>query len=342
MHDDWTQRLYSRLPEVYRLRDIEQGRLRAAGGDDEQALAVAPLLGLLRAVGGSVTAVHQDLEQLWDDFFIETCDDWVVPYLGRLLGTNLPANPIGQANRLDVRSTVSWRRSKGAPAMLRSLAAATTGWQVSLAEFFTQIAWVQNLDFQRPGRTLTPRGARPVRDGAPRPRRRSLRPHRRRASFRRPRPGAAGRRRGRARGAEPSGARRLGHAGSLRPQAPRDLRRAPGHLPAARRRARATAAPGGGAPALVELRPARPRRPPVLRRHARAARRAHARARPRHALRPRRGPVRALRRRPARDATRRPPGGPRVRARLRLRHPGAARATASDGRHAPAGRARPP
>src|SRR4051812_24525042 len=156
MRDDWTQRLYSRVPEIYRLRDIEQGRLRAAGGDDEQALAVAPLRGLLRTVGGSVAAVHQDLEQLWDDFFIETCDDWVVPYLGRLLGTNLPANPIGQANRLDVRSTVSWRRSKGAPAMLRSLAAATTGWQVSLAEFFTQIGWVQHLDFQRPGRTLTP------------------------------------------------------------------------------------------------------------------------------------------------------------------------------------------
>ena len=157
--EDWTQRLYGRLPEIYRLRDIEQGRLRA-GDDDVQALAFAPLHGLVRTIGASVALVRQDLDELWDDFFIETCDDWAVPYLGALLGTNLAPNAVGQGNRLDVRSTVSWRRSKGTPEMLRALAAATTGWTVGFAEFLEHLAWNQNLNHTRMTRTLTA----PVRD----------------------------------------------------------------------------------------------------------------------------------------------------------------------------------
>ena len=63
--------------------------------------------------------LRQDLDALWDNFFIETCDDWVVPYIGALVGTNLLQQPVGQSNRLDVWNTVIWRRSKGTPADAR-------------------------------------------------------------------------------------------------------------------------------------------------------------------------------------------------------------------------------
>ena len=65
--EDFAQRLYSRLPGHYRVYDAERGQ---------------PLLALMRVVGAQVANVRQDLDALWDNFFIETCDDWVVPYIG--------------------------------------------------------------------------------------------------------------------------------------------------------------------------------------------------------------------------------------------------------------------
>src|SRR4051812_24013425 len=99
-------RLYSRIPSQYRVLDEEQER---------------PLLALMQVIGEQAAILRQNLDDLWDDFFIETCDDWVVPYLGALVGANLLSHPVGQSNRLDVRNTVLWRRSKGAPRMLEAL-----------------------------------------------------------------------------------------------------------------------------------------------------------------------------------------------------------------------------
>ena len=98
--EDFAQLLYSRVPGHYRARDAERN---------------LALLALLRVVGTQAAHLRQDLDALWDNFFIETCDDWVVPYLGTLLGTRLLAHPVGQSNRLDVWNTVVWRRSKGTP-----------------------------------------------------------------------------------------------------------------------------------------------------------------------------------------------------------------------------------
>src|SRR5260370_9458102 len=118
---DFAERLYARIPAHYRVYDAERGQ---------------PLFALLLVVGEQVANVRQDLDALWDNFFIETCDDWVVPYLGALLGTNLLAHPVGQSNRLDVRNTVHWRRSKGTPAMLRELAQSISLWPIDLSELF--------------------------------------------------------------------------------------------------------------------------------------------------------------------------------------------------------------
>jgi hypothetical protein len=114
------------------------------------------LYALLATVGEQVANVRADLDTLWDNFFIETCEDWVVPYLAALTGTNLLANPVGQSNRLDVRNTVTWRRSKGAPAMLRALAQAISGWPTDLVEFFQVLGWSQNMNHLRMQSQLTP------------------------------------------------------------------------------------------------------------------------------------------------------------------------------------------
>ena len=63
-------RLYELVPVVYRLRDAEQGY---------------PLKALLRVIAEQVNLVEQDIADLYDNWFIETCADWVVPYIGTLI-----------------------------------------------------------------------------------------------------------------------------------------------------------------------------------------------------------------------------------------------------------------
>lgn len=139
--EGFAQRLYARVPGHYRVYDVERGQ---------------PLLALLRVVGAQAANLRQDLDALWDNFFIETCDDWVVPYIGALVGTNLLQQPVGASNRLDVWNTVIWRRSKGTPQMLGALAQAMSGWPVDLAEFFLSLGWSQDMNHVRLDRPLTP------------------------------------------------------------------------------------------------------------------------------------------------------------------------------------------
>ncbi len=64
-------RLYQLLPTIYRQRDAEQGW---------------PLQALLRVITEQVNVVEDDIAQLYENWFIETCQDWVVPYIGDLIG----------------------------------------------------------------------------------------------------------------------------------------------------------------------------------------------------------------------------------------------------------------
>src|SRR4051812_49042917 len=67
-------RLYDLIPAIYRERDEQQGY---------------PLRVLLRIVGGQVEIIDADIQQLWDNFFIETCERWAIPYIGDLVANNL-------------------------------------------------------------------------------------------------------------------------------------------------------------------------------------------------------------------------------------------------------------
>src|SRR5215211_8342466 len=71
-------KLYDLLPAVHRIRDAE-GRGDGLGGN-------LPLRSLLSIVAREVAVVEEDLAQLYDDLFVETCAEWVVPYIGDLVG----------------------------------------------------------------------------------------------------------------------------------------------------------------------------------------------------------------------------------------------------------------
>jgi hypothetical protein len=158
--------LYNRLPEIYRIRDAEQtppDQLRA----------------FLAAVEKAFSAVHENIEALYQDFFIETCDDWVVPYIADLLGTtHLKGDP--HTLRADVADTIALRRRKGTLGAMERLAANLTGWPCRCVELFQHLEWSQHLNHQRPDagglppygqpsltRFTVPRGGTvPVRDPA--------------------------------------------------------------------------------------------------------------------------------------------------------------------------------
>src|SRR5574337_557240 len=134
--------LFDRLPEIYRTRDAEQtpqGQMRAYLGAVEQAF----------------DALHADIGQLYEDLFIDTCDDWVIPYLADLLGTShLKGDP--RTLRADVADTIALRRRKGTLGAIERLAVNLTGWTARAVELRDSLGWTQHLNHQRPDAGGTP------------------------------------------------------------------------------------------------------------------------------------------------------------------------------------------
>jgi hypothetical protein len=128
--------LFERLPEIYRTRDAEvtpPNQLRA----------------YLAAIEGPFGALHEHIAQLYDDLFIDTCDDWVIPYLADLLGTtHLKGDP--RTLRADVADTIALRRRKGTLGAIERLAVNLTGWACRCVELRENLAWTQHLNHQRP------------------------------------------------------------------------------------------------------------------------------------------------------------------------------------------------
>jgi len=155
-------RLYQLLPAVYQLRDANQGY---------------PLRALLQVISEQVNIVDADIAQLYENWFVETCQDWVVPYIGDLVGYT-PLYDVGQPTgvqspraqvrerilipRSEVANTVRFRRRKGTLAVLEDLAAAVAGWPARAVEFYRLLSFTQNINYLRlkRGRTVD------IRDGA--------------------------------------------------------------------------------------------------------------------------------------------------------------------------------
>jgi hypothetical protein len=155
-------RLYQLLPAVYQLRDANQGY---------------PLRALLQVISEQVNIVDADIAQLYENWFVETCQDWVVPYIGDLVGYT-PLYDVGQPTgvqspraqvrerilipRSEVANTVRFRRRKGTLAVLEELAAAVAGWSARAVEFYRLLSFTQNINYLRlkRGRTVD------IRDGA--------------------------------------------------------------------------------------------------------------------------------------------------------------------------------
>jgi tail protein P2 I len=176
------ERLYQLLPAVYRLRDIELAArqpesltaAQRAELNDLQSLFNSgspltepqfkrleelqdkqrrgPLKALLAVIAEQAAVLEEDLARAYDDLFIETCAEWVVPYIGDLIGARgLFVFPNAQfSQRALVANEIARRRRKGTAAAIEQLARDVTGWDASVVEYFQLLATTQYMNHLRP------------------------------------------------------------------------------------------------------------------------------------------------------------------------------------------------
>lgn len=173
--------LFDLLPAVYRTYDMQlaqslpllnireqatlaQLKLLTAPGmpalaADQQALldelnskaSRGPLQSLLLVMQEQISIVANDLDQLYDDQFIETCAEWVIPYIGDLIGYQSVhgINAAIDNPRSEVANTIAFRRRKGTVLVMEELARDATGWGAHAVEFFRILGDTQYMNHIR-------------------------------------------------------------------------------------------------------------------------------------------------------------------------------------------------
>ncbi len=116
-----TERLYNLLPAIYRRQDFFRGE---------------PLRALLAIVEQELGILEADINNLYENWFIETCDLWVIPYIAELVGISDLNDPekIFPIQRSRIGNTMRYRRHKGTPRTLELVIQDTTGWTARVVE----------------------------------------------------------------------------------------------------------------------------------------------------------------------------------------------------------------
>lgn len=126
------ERLYNLLPDLYRQRDPAAG----------QALRA-----LMSVLESEFETLEADLTASYNNWFIQTCDNWVIPYLADLVGVRdlSQEKHVFATQRRQVANTIGYRRRQGTIATLEHVLRDATGWLVYLVEFYSHLALTQHL-----------------------------------------------------------------------------------------------------------------------------------------------------------------------------------------------------
>lgn len=143
--------LYSLIPAFYRNRDAAVGE---------------PLRALLEILAEQGHHLEDNLERTYRNWFVETCDDWVLPYLADLIGYRRAAGAgqPGDAStergallnrylfpRREIANSIRLRRRKGTLAVLNELAAKVADWEGVAFEFGERVLQTPDTRSQRTG-----------------------------------------------------------------------------------------------------------------------------------------------------------------------------------------------
>ncbi len=136
------QQLFALLPAVYRNRDGDNGD---------------PLQSLFNVLAQQLGIVEDNIQQLYDDQFIETCAPWVIPYIGDLIGYNSIYEVSGASfdSRAEVANTIGYRRRKGTLLALEQVSADVSGRTVVAVEEFRHVITTESMRLVRPRHAST-------------------------------------------------------------------------------------------------------------------------------------------------------------------------------------------
>lgn len=143
--------LYRLLPAFLRYRDAKL-RDRDAKLGDRDAKQGEPLRALMAVLESQFRLLQKDVETLYDNWFIETCEPWVVPYIGDLLGVRGLADSkhFVFSQRTQVANTIAYRRRKGTATTLARVAQDATGWYAHAVPGVDSLALTYSLRHPRP------------------------------------------------------------------------------------------------------------------------------------------------------------------------------------------------
>ena len=123
----YAEKLWETIPSTYRHEDglaQEPGVLRA----------------IVQVIAKQAAILRRSQDSLWDDQFIELCNEWAVPYIGDLVATRLLSEKNKRGRRIDVAKTIYYRRRKGTPRILEELISDISEWEGKLVEQFQKLA----------------------------------------------------------------------------------------------------------------------------------------------------------------------------------------------------------
>ena len=113
---DYTmEKLYELIPAIYKQLDAKSGR---------------PLEAVIKIISRQVDVLEDDIASLYDNWFIETCDEWITAYIADLVGarsletsrvSSLSIENPGPSQRAYIANTIAYRRRKGTLAVLEKL-----------------------------------------------------------------------------------------------------------------------------------------------------------------------------------------------------------------------------
>ena len=129
-------RLYSLLPAIYQETDAAKGY---------------PLRELLRVLSDPLNRIEDDIGHLYDNWFIETCDEWVVPYIAELIGFT-PTG--GTVTRAEVANALRNRNRKGSVKVLERIAK-DLGFPARAVEEYRHLSRTQHIKYLYPDRHRT-------------------------------------------------------------------------------------------------------------------------------------------------------------------------------------------
>jgi hypothetical protein len=135
------EQLFALLPAVYRNRDGDIGD---------------PLQSLYAVLAQQLGIVEDNIQQLYDDQFIETCAPWVIPYIGDLIGYNSVYEIATTSDsRAEVANTIGYRRRKGTLVALEQVAGDVSGRTAVAIEEFRRLITTESMRLVRPRHAST-------------------------------------------------------------------------------------------------------------------------------------------------------------------------------------------